>query len=85
MITAKTFTAPEWSVPLLAAITTALGTIANQTDFRKKSNGYRISKVEFQNLKLQLVAQSDTEVDKKIIERISELRHTKVARTTDIG
>ncbi len=74
-----------WLAPLLAAITTGLGTIANQTDYRKKSNGYRLTKTEFQNLKLELLKDQPKYTGDEIIDRIKQLRSQKIARTTGMG
>ena len=79
------FTIPSYLPPLLAALTTALGTVANQTSFRKKYSGYRLTKTEFQNLELELMKIEGDVVDDSFIDRITVIRNQKVARTTDSG
>jgi len=74
-----------WLAPLLAVLTTALGTVANQTDFKKKSAGYRITKTEFQNLELELLKENSDEVCNSYVDKISHIRNQKVARTEDAG
>jgi hypothetical protein len=82
-VTAKDILSPGWVAPLLAVVTTGLGTIANQTDFRKKSIGYRLTKTEFQNLKLECLKDSPGYSKDELIDEISRLRCQKIARTTN--
>jgi len=76
---------PEWVAPLLAAITTGLGATANQTDFKKKAAGYRLTKTEFQNLQLDRSKEKPDYPGDAYIKRIEELRSLKIARTSDEG
>ena len=84
-VTGADVTTPDWVPPFLAALTTALGTVANQTGFRKKYSGYRLTKTEFQNLELELLKTQEELVDDSFVDRVASLRSQKVARTTDSG
>ncbi len=84
-VTGTDIVTANWVAPLLAAITTGFGAIANQTGFKKKSNGYRLSKTEFQNLKLDRLKVNPEYEGDALIDKIRQIRSQKIARTTEEG
>jgi hypothetical protein len=69
-------------IAILAFVTTALGTISSQTDFKKKHIGYRKTKTELQDLWIDAKAHKGETVDGSFVDELKKIRNQKVLRTS---
>ena len=66
---------------ILAASTTVVGILEKTFNFKKNAHAYRITKTDFQNLKIDAIAKNSGEFE-KLIERLKEIKSQKAIRTT---